>query len=319
MGAQRPSGAAPVRGAYHRGVTIRRRFLGPALVAGALLALSPLAPARAAAYEVRVEQAVVYGTAPVGAPAPGRASLLMDVYRPVTASRRRRPAAILVHGGGFVSGSRRDLARSANALAARGIIAASIDYRLTAQAPTPTGRFARLAAAMEGARLGPAYPDADAVAAAAEDAGSALDYLRRNASRLGVRTSRIGLLGSSAGAVTVDNVAYVAPNYGIRVPKLRFVASLWGGMIVPTPGGRAAVNNLGRGDPPLFLVHGDADRTVPVGFSDAMSARARSVKVPAEYHRLAGAGHGWSIASRPTASGQSVFDRLIDYAARRLR
>jgi acetyl esterase/lipase len=293
-----------------------------AAVVAALALAGSTAPLAGAAYRVAVERGVAYGEGRVGKPSPGTTTLVMDIYRPATTSRDRRPAVVLVHGGGFVSGRRTDLGAYANKLAARGIVAASIDYRLKGQAPVPSKAFMQLATAMRGARLGPAYPDAPSVAAAAQDALTAVDYLRRNAAKLRIRTSRLGLLGSSAGAVTVDNVAYTAPRYGIRVPRLRFVASLWGGMIVPAPGGRPAVTSLRRGAPPLFLVHGDADKTVPVALSDAMYARARDQRVPVEYYRPAGRGHGWTgsgISTERTPAGQKIFDRMIDFAAGRLR
>ena len=296
------------------------------LTAAAVMLTAGMLGARPAdaAYEVTVHKGVVYGAGAVGAPAPGRASLPMDIYRPVASSRARRPVVVLVHGGGFEAGSRTDdgIVRSARALAARGVIAASIDYRLRQQAPVPSRSFMKLASAMRNANLGPAYPDPEAVAAATQDAFTALGYLRENASKLRIRTSRIGLIGSSAGAVTVDNLGYVASGYGVKVPELRFVASLWGALIVPAPGGKPAVTNLRRGDASLFLVHGDADRTVPVQMSDAMYARARAERVPAEYYRIAGGGHAWTpsgIFTQRTPKGQTVFDRMIDFAVGRLR
>lgn len=287
----------------------------------ALLAALAAAPS-ACAYSVSVQRAVTYGRGEVTLPARGTAPLLMDLYRP-RGVRSPVPAVIVVHGGGFVSGTRSDegIARAASALASRGILAASIDYRLEGQGPLPSRRLARLATAMEGARLRPAYPDPASVAAATQDALTAIAYLRKNASLLGIRPTRLGLMGSSAGAVTVDNVAYVAPNFGIDVPKIRFVASLWGGLIVPAPGGGPAVTNLRRSGAPLFLVHGTADKTVPVALSDAMRARAVEKRVAVEYHRLAGRGHGWpgsGIFTERTSGGESIFDRMIAYALRRL-
>jgi acetyl esterase/lipase len=297
------------------------RAVVPSLLAAACAFVVLAAPAQSA-YPVSVKRGVAYGEGKVTRPSPGSVRLLMDIYRPATTSHARRPAVVLVHGGGFVSGGRTDLAGYASALAARGVIAATIDYRLKGGAPVPSKAFMQLATAMNEAKLGPAYPDAPSVAAAAQDALTAVDYLRHNASKLRIRTSRLGLLGSSAGAVTVNNVAYTAPGYGIRVPKLRFVASLWGGMIVPAPGGRSAVTSLRRGAPPLFLVHGDADKTVPVALSDAMYARAREQRVSVEYYRTAGRGHGWAgsgISTERTPAGQKIFERMIDFATGRLR
>lgn len=299
------------------------RAVAPTLLAAACAFVVLAAPAQGA-YPVSVKRDVTYGEGKVTRPGPGSARLLMDIYRPATSSRSRRPVVVVVHGGGFVQGSKADdgPARAARALASRGIVAASIDYRLEGQGPVPSRSARKLAVAMENASLGPAYPDPDAVAAATQDALTALEYLRGRATSLRLRTSRMGLVGSSAGAVTVDNVAYSAPGYGIRVPKLRFVASLWGGMIVPAPGGRPAVTSLRRGAPPLFLVHGDADKTVPVALSDAMYERAREQRVPVEYYRTAGRGHGWAgsgIFTERTPAGQTIFDRMADFAAGRLR
>jgi len=299
------------------------RTAAPALSV-ALAGVAMLAAPAQGAYTVSVERDVAYGEGQVTKPAPGRVKLLMDLYRPVTTSRTRRPFVVVVHGGGFVQGSKADdgVARTARALASRGIVAASIDYRLEGQGPVPSRSARKLADAMEKGDLGPGYPDPGAVAAATQDTLTAVDYLRGRAKSLRLRTSRIGLVGSSAGAVTVDNVGYVAANYGLRVPKLRFVASLWGGLIVPAPRAKQAVTNIRRGDPPLFLVHGDADRTVPVQLSDAMYARARAERVPAEYYRTAGKAHGWAgsgIFTERTPAGPTIFDRMIDFAAGRLR
>lgn len=296
------------------------RIARAAVFCAALLAL----PAAARAKGVTVTSGVVYGEAPVGLPQPGQAKLLMDLYRPRPAGISRRPAVVVIHGGGFVQGKRTDfgVVRTARSLAERGIVAASIDYRLQGQAPVPAARMARMKTALGSREFGPGNARAGAVTAATEDALSALRYLRSNAARFGIRTSRFGVVGSSAGAVIADNIGYVVSNYGVASPRLRFVASLWGGLIVPSPGGRPPAENLRRGDPALFLVHGDGDDVVPVRLSDEMDARARKEGVPVEYHRIAGGGHGWNgsgLFKRPTVEGQVIFERMLDYAATRLR
>lgn len=292
--------------------------------AAAFFAALLVLPASAGAQGVTVTSGVVYGEAPVGLPQPGQAKLLMDVYRPRPAGVLRRPAVVVIHGGGFVQGKRTDsgVVRTARGLAERGIVAASIDYRLQGQGPVPAARMARMKKALGYREFGPGNARASAVTAATEDALTALRYLRSNAARLGIRTSRFGVVGSSAGAVIADNIGYAAANYGIASPRLRFIASLWGGLIVPSPGGRSPAENLRRGDPALFLVHGDGDEVVSVRLSDEMDARARAQRVPVEYYRIAGGGHGWNgsgFFKRPTADGQTIFERMLDYASARLR
>jgi acetyl esterase/lipase len=278
-----------------------------------LLVLVLAGPASAAAVDVR--EGVRYGTAPV---ATGEVALRLDLYRPAHRASALRPLVILVHGGAFRTGSRTDpgVARIAHGLAARGIVAASIDYRLLGDGPEPSARVAPLADAMGGGEV------ARAVAAAADDTLTAVRYLRGRARRLGIDRRRLGLIGSSAGAITADHVAYALDDHGIRGPRLRFVGSLWGGLLAPGPGGTPPAAQLDTGEPPLFAVHGDADPTVPVAWSDDLVARARRRGVPAEYHRIPGGTHGYGgsrfFVARVTG-GRTPFERLLAFARARLR
>jgi acetyl esterase/lipase len=286
-----------------------------ALVA-AIAVLAITEPAAAAG--VRVTEGVVYGQGAVTEPVAGQARLLLDVYRPAARSRRARPAIVLIHGGGFRGGSRKqpELVRLATGLARRGIVVASIDYRLIPQAPLPSRRVARLAAAA------PDVPIFDAMVAAVDDTLTALDWLRRNAARLGIDRRRLGLVGGSAGAITADHVAYTLDDFGVQAPRFRFVGDLWGGIFLKAPRAPRGEAQLERGEAALFCVHGTADNTVPVGLDDALVARARAVGVRAEYHRIDGAGHGFGgtgFFTRDVASGRTPYERLLTFARRALR
>jgi acetyl esterase/lipase len=110
-----------------------------------------------------------------------------DVYQP--SGRGPFPAVLLIHGGGFYTGSRHDLDSTGLRLANQGILAATIDYTLN-------GLY-------EPART---------------DATDALHWLEHLD---GVDRSRIALLGRSAGAYLS---AYVG--YGDNTPRaLVLVAS----------------------------------------------------------------------------------------------
>src|SRR5688572_23794475 len=63
--------------------------------------------------------------------------LVLDVYRPRDVEARLRPGVICIHGGSWDSGDRWDLAGAARELAGRGFVAATIDYRLSCEAPFP--------------------------------------------------------------------------------------------------------------------------------------------------------------------------------------
>ena len=69
-------------------------------------------------------------------------------------------------------------------------------------------------------------------------------------------------------------------------------------------------------------MHGSGDRTVPVDLDDALVARARSVAVRAEYHRVAGAGHGFvatGFFTRDVAGDETAYERLLRFAKAALR
>jgi acetyl esterase/lipase len=266
------------------------------------LAVLALAPAAG-------EASVQYGT---GQTAAGPVPLRLDVYRPHGQAKRPRPVVVVIHGGGFRTQSRTagGIVRIARGLADAGIVAVSIDYRLQPQSPVPSSRMRPLLDAL------PAMPIRPAVVAAADDTLTALRYLRAHARQLRIDPGRLGLIGSSAGAITADQVAYALDDLGIAVPRIRFVASLWGG--IPDVLG---AQGLRHGDAALFSVHGDADPTVPVAWEDALQARARAQGVPAVYYRVAGGVHGYGgtqFFTRDTGHGLTAYERLLTFAKQRL-
>ncbi|NHZ33893.1 alpha/beta hydrolase [Massilia sp. CCM 8692] len=100
--------------------------------------------------------------------------LQLDLYLPAQARRNQAPlaAVVLVHGGGWRSGERANMAPLAARLAARGIAAAVIDYRLADEARYP---------------------------AAIHDVKAALRWLRANSAAHGIDPQRIAVAGGSAG------------------------------------------------------------------------------------------------------------------------
>jgi acetyl esterase/lipase len=165
----------------------------------------------------------------------------------------------------------------------------------------------------------PDVPIFVAQVAAVDDTLTAIDWLNEHAQELRIHPHRLGLVGSSAGAITADHVAYTLDEYGIAVPRISFVGDLWGGIFFDVA---AEAAQLEPGEAPLFAVHGSADRTVPVFLDDRLVARAQAVGVPVEYHRVAGADHGFAATgffTREVAPGQTAFDRMLAFADRYLR
>jgi para-nitrobenzyl esterase len=292
-----------------------RRFgvLALLMVALAAIVAAP-AMAKPRVTDVRVTQGIVYGQGQVNLPSPGAFDLLLDLYEPVTKSQRRRPAVVVIHGGGFSGGSRLspDFATISRALAELGFVVANIDYRLIPQDPVPSARVAPVTAAV------PDVPIFVAAVAAVDDTLTALDWLQDHAKQLRIRRKGFGLVGESAGAITAAHVAYTLDDFGVAAPQFRFVADLWGGIIFDIG---ALATQLEAGEAPLFVVHGTADNVVPAFLDDRLVARAREVGVPVEYHRIEGAGHGaraTGFFTREVLPGQTAFERMLDFAEKHL-
>ena len=105
------------------------------------------------------------------------------------------PCIVLVHGGGWDGGDRKELAGLNRWLAARGVAVAAFDYRLAPAHPWP---------------------------AQAEDLRVVLGWLRENAAKLGVDPERLTLLGRSAGGQIATATAY-----GEKLPGVRAVVALY--------------------------------------------------------------------------------------------
>jgi acetyl esterase/lipase len=198
--------------------------------------------------------------------------LYLDLYRPSGDSWARRPAIVVVHGGGFQSGDKGGrFATICQDFAKRGFVAISINYRLK-----PTGKPIT----------------AQVVQDAAHDFKASVRWLRRHASSYGIDTGRIASLGSSAGAMTILDAAYVpgegsSGNPGFSSEQQALV-DLWGMLLDPKV--------MDKGETPLSIIHGTKDSVVPFRTATALKDRAAQVGVPYEYHPLVGAGHApWNL------------------------
>lgn len=114
--------------------------------------------------DVQVQAAIRYD--------PADPDALLDVYRPRTLDPAV-PTVVWVHGGGFVSGRRGDVANYLQVLAGRGFAVVNVDYTIAPGAtyPKPVAQLMR-----------------------------ALAFVDRHAQTLGVQRDAIVLAGDSAGA-----------------------------------------------------------------------------------------------------------------------
>lgn len=266
-------------------------------------------------YEVQVDRDIVYGQGGIEG---GQKSLLLDLYRPVETAitTQKRPAVLLIHGGSFQTGSKENAALVAMArdLAARGYVAASMSYRLQGDNPVPSSRVSHIPT-----ETGVVAPVAQQIAAQAafEDALTAVEWLVSQSERY--RIADIGIIGSSAGAITALNVAYLTDDFSVTFPqkhRISFVVDFWGGILLPFSDPTGAVNNVEAGEPPMFIVHGSNDVIVAFNYSVLLDRRAKEVGLDYEYHVIQGGGHGFGAIDPfnvTVEGGQSIANAMYEW------
>ncbi|RLS44212.1 MAG: hypothetical protein DWH81_01245 [Planctomycetota bacterium] len=217
----------------------------------------------------------------------GRKSLQLDAYLP--AGKVPVPAIVLLHGGGFTGGAKGgytgELARH---LAAQGYAAFDIDYRLMGD-------------------LGPGATLPKAIEAAREDLAQAVEHVVANSKSYGIDPDRLAVGGGSAGAIAALLATY-GEDRSARQPTA--VVSLWGGMY----GQEKAIK---PGDPPVLLVHGTADKTVPFAHSESIATASRKAGVDAVLLRIENGGHTLPLNQR--FQGRTILESVTEFLDMRLK
>jgi len=115
-------------------------------------------------------------------------TLKLDVYAPAKSGKKSYPGVLLIHGGGWASGSKENERVMAQHLAENGYVGVAVQYRLSEEAKYP---------------------------AAVIDLKDALRWMRENAKKYSIDPDKIVVLGASAGAqlatligVTPDSEIY---------------------------------------------------------------------------------------------------------------
>jgi len=123
----------------------------------------------------------------------GGKPLQLDIYRRSgdTATRKfgGAPLAVVIHGGSWTGGTRKDLPELNYFLASRHYVVAAVSYRFAPRFPFP---------------------------AQTEDVNAAIDYLKANSSTLGIDPDRIAIIGRSAGGQLALKSAYTKHDPSIR-------------------------------------------------------------------------------------------------------
>ena len=219
----------------------------------------------------------------------------MDLYLPPP-SNGLSPVVINIHGGGWNKGVK-ESQTGFNTFFKNGFAVANIEYRLSQQATAP---------------------------AAVEDTRCALIYLVKNAAALNIDPGKIVIMGGSAGGHLAlmggllandrrfDNdckgeenikVAAIIDKYGIADVwdwgygkiKTSKSAAQWLGDKKNDQKFAASVSPItyvNKNNPPVFIVHGDADPTVPYQQSVDLHKKLVDAGVKTKFITVPGGLHG---------------------------
>jgi acetyl esterase/lipase len=251
--------------------------LGRGLPARLTAAFGPV-PAKSPAFALRN---LVRSTPPAGPVQTHEfaAGLALDFYPAQVMDGRPAPCVVVIHGGGWDGGDRKQLTGLNHWLARQGCAVAAISYRLAPAHPWPAQR---------------------------EDVQAALDWLKSGAQRLGLDPTRLVLLGRSAGGQIASAVGFLgdpavrgvvalyAPHdmrfaWSVSRPddalnSLQLMRQYLGG----PPEGREEIYDTASAQllvtagrtPPTLLIHGTIDTLVWVRHSRRLAARLAEAGVP---------------------------------------
>lgn len=200
-------------------------------------------------------------------------------------------AAIVAPGGGFMTLSmENEGSRVAQALAARGVAAFVLKYRLR-QTPQDLTAFQRSMAEMFGSagRSAPAGPHdlTTNLEPQIADALAAFALIRRRSAAWHVDPDRVGMVGFSAGAMLT-----LATTLADRGAKPAFIGIIYG------PLARVKVPAAA---PPMFVALA-ADDPLFGGGGYGLIDSWRAAKRPVEFHLYEQGGHGFGMYDKPTTS-----------------
>ena len=243
----------------------------------------------------------------------------LDLYLPEAKGDTRRPAVLVIHGGGWRISDKADKRETqiAETLAKAGFVVASINYMMH---PNPIDKK------VWSSDKAVVYPRN------VWDCKAAIRWLRLNADKYHIRTDAIGAIGGSAGghlsmlmAWSGDEKELDPPEYSGVSTKIQAVVNLYGVPDVRRPIGKgwehsktacgkgwtgkspeedptlyaliSPIDHLKSDSAPILTLHGNKDETVPYVYSVELQSLLEAKGVRHEFITVDGAPHTFMIQS----------------------
>ena len=244
----------------------------------------------------------------------GGKSLQMDIYKPKDL-KEPSPLLVFIHGGAWRHGDRSDYLVYLVDFAEKGYMTATVSYRLDTL-----------------------YPGC------VEDISDAIEWIFKNGGNYGVDTSRIALIGGSAGGHLSLLGGYNWVNFqplseqdSVVIPfhKLKAVVDIYGPVDLTTAYAStqplvtrfigysyadkpeiywdaSPAKYLRNRLPATLIFQGTSDNLVPTSQSDTLKARLDRLGVPCEYYKLPLWPHAMDVAERPNHYMQKKMDAFFE-------
>lgn len=265
-------------------------------------------------------------------------NLLLDLYYPARQTKNvspSHPVIIYTHGGGWAAGSKQGITKGSfnvvfRQLLDHGFAVASVNYRLCRPDSGVTMR--------------------DCVI----DSKDAVRYLSKNSDKLKLDPARFFAMGDSAGGQIAQMLLLSSPQAlpgddELASTSYKMLAGVsWYGpcdfektdlfnhddradfrdrfgprILGATPGDASKleryremspVNYLQQDSPPLLMIQGDEDTTIPVKHAYYMKKKAGEVKASVEIIIIRNAGHNWrKVGADIDPSREAIIERTVQF------
>lgn len=241
-------------------------------------------------------------------------AVAMDLYLPEKPVTNPPPVVVMIHGGAWISGSRKEMAPLALELANRGVAVANIDYRLAPKSKWP---------------------------AQIEDCQEAVLFVRSKAAEYGYSPDKVGAIGGSAGAhlslllgstdfgqFSSGSTARSGPNSRVMAVVNLFgpvdmtqdfeknVANMVSLQVIGKKYEDAKaeqvafspITYISKTSAPVFTVQGKADPLVPFQQAVRLETAMKNAGVPNQLILVDGMGHG--VTSKDTETDKTIKSAL---------
>lgn len=242
-------------------------------------------------------------------------AMMFDIYRPSDIAPRPSPLVVVIHGGAWISGNRNDMASLCQAIAANGMTAVTVSYRLA-----PRFRW-------------PAMLD---------DVQAAVRYFRENHEKYQIDPDHIGAAGASAGGHLALLLGATDGDGDDDQPSSRVqavfnifgptdltndfdptISTLLSLQVVGQPMAEARpiieslspVRHIDERMAPTFTLHGTADPLVPVRQASRLDEALKSFDVHHEMRIVQGMGHNVDVNNPEVAK---AVEDAIEFLKRHL-